>query len=212
MIMKKNVTNEDLRLIGNEAQMSMKPSAMMMREASACGSGSGCGSVSGCGCGSGSGCGCGCGSGSGCGSVSGCGCGSVSGCGCGSVSGCGSGTASDEKNHIHKDLIESYDGYKIKFDVVIAYSWNKDTYSANNILLSCNTSMPGEISIHGKKYSISSGGKYKEISSSGSSINTTIEFDLSLNVEGEEPRSIRVSVSISHDIGTEDMFVSVSMS
>ena len=210
--MKKNVTNEDLRLIGNEAQMSMKPSAMMMRAASACGSGSGCGSVSGCGCGSGSGCGCGCGSGSGCGSVSGCGCGSVSGCGCGSVSGCGSGTASDEKNHIHKDLIESYDGYKIKFDVVIAYSWNKDTYSANNILLSCNTSMPGEISIHGKKYSISSGGKYKEISSSGSSINTTIEFDLSLNVEGEEPRSIRVSVSISHDIGTEDMFVSVSMS
>ena len=72
--------------------------------------------------------------------------------------------------------------------------------------------MPGEISIHGKKYSISSGGKYKEISSSGSSINTTIEFDLSLNVEGEEPQSIRVSVSISHDIGTEDMFVSVSMS
>lgn len=164
--MKKNVTNEDLRLIGNEAQMSMKPSAMMMRVASACGSGCGC----------------------------------------------GSGTASDEKNHIHKDLIESYDGYKIKFDVVIAYSWNKDTYSANNILLSFNTSMPGEISIHGKKYSISSGGKYKEISSSGSSINTTIEFDLSLNVEGEEPRSIRVSVSISHDIGTEDMFVSVSMS
>lgn len=200
MIMKKNVTNEGLRLIGNEAQMSMKPSAMMMRAASACGSGSGCG------CGSG----CGSGSGSGCGSVSGCGCGSGS--GCGSVSGCGSGTASDEKNHIHKDLIESYDGYKIKFDVVIAYSWNKDTYSANNILLSCNTSMPGEISIHGKKYSISSGGKYKEISSSGSSINTTIEFDLSLNVEGEEPRSIRVSVSISHDIGTEDMFVSVSMS
>lgn len=198
--MKKNVTNEGLRLIGNEAQMSMKPSAMMMRAASACGSGSGCG------CGSG----CGSGSGSGCGSVSGCGCGSGS--GCGSVSGCGSGTASDEKNHIHKDLIESYDGYKIKFDVVIAYSWNKDTYSANNILLSCNTSMPGEISIHGKKYSISSGGKYKEISSSGSSINTTIEFDLSLNVEGEEPRSIRVSVSISHDIGTEDMFVSVSMS
>ena len=182
MIMKENVTNEGLRLIGNEAQMSMKPSAMMMRAASACGSGSGCGCGSGCGSGSGSGC------------------------------GCGSGTASDEKNHIHKDLIESYDGYKIKFDVVIAYSWNKDTYSANNILLSCNTSMPGEISIHGKKYSISSGGKYKEISSSGSSINTTIEFDLSLNVEGEEPRSIRVSVSISHDIGTEDMFVSVSMS
>lgn len=202
--MKKNVTNEGLRLIGNEAQMSMKPSAMMMRAASACGSGSGCGCGSGCGSGSGSGCGCG--SGSGCGCGSGTGCGSVSGCGC------GSGTASDEKNHIHKDLIESYDGYKIKFDVVIAYSWNKDTYSANNILLSCNTSMPGEISIHGKKYSISSGGKYKEISSSGSSINTTIEFDLSLNVEGEEPRSIRVSVSISHDIGTEDMFVSVSMS
>lgn len=45
--MKKNVTNEGLRLIGNEAQMSMKPSAMMMRAASACG----------CGCGSGSGCG-----------------------------------------------------------------------------------------------------------------------------------------------------------
>lgn len=47
--MKKNVTNEGLRLIGNEAQMSMKPSARMMRAASACGSGSG----SGCGCGSG---------------------------------------------------------------------------------------------------------------------------------------------------------------
>ena len=181
--MKKNVTNEGLRLIGNEAQMSMKPSAMMMRVASACGSG--------CGCGSGSGCGCGSGSGSGC--------------------GCGSGTESYEKNYIHKDIIGSYDDYRIKFDVVVAYLWNKDTYLAKNVSLSCNASMPGEISIYGKKYSISSGGKYEKMDYSGSSINKTIDFDLSLNVEGEDTKSIRVSVSIYHSIGTEDMFISVSM-
>ena len=183
--MKKNVTNEGLRLIGNEAQMSMKPSAMMMRAASACGSGSGCG------CGSGSGCGCGCGYGSGCGS------------GCG----CGSGDEPDKDFNANDKSVFFCSEYKIEISTTIAYTLDTNTSSAKNINIHCNV-VSGVGYIKGKKYTVDNAGATASISEASGSIQKSFEFNIFVNVEDAGSKKIKANVSISNDIGNK--FIQVS--